>query len=223
LSLRAIARDAGISVSALYRYFTDRDDLLTDLLVRAFDAQADAVEAATAGASSPGQAIVEGMRAYRSWSLANPAEFGLAYGAPVPGYAAPGDATIRAGSRVGDHMFGLLEQAWDQGALDGAALSRREVRLTRGTAEQFQHLRQRRGYGGPMALTAAAMDAFLALHGFVAMEVFGQLRPVVPDAAPYFEEILAEQIERLGLGKIDARNASGRKRKGPGRRPLPLR
>lgn len=38
LSLRAVARELGMVSSALYRYFPSRDDLLTALIVDAFDA-----------------------------------------------------------------------------------------------------------------------------------------------------------------------------------------
>jgi AcrR family transcriptional regulator len=200
LSLRAIARDAGISVSALYRYFAHRDDLLTDLLVRAFDDQADTVEAAAREADAdPGAAVVAGLRAYRRWAVRHPAEFGLAYGAPVPGYSAPAERTIRAATRVGDLLNGLLLKAWEAGVLNRAAIRARAPRLGAATAAQLEALRVRRGYGGPPALTAVTMDAFITLHGFVLMEVFGQLRPVTPDAEPYFEEILAEQLRRLGI------------------------
>ena len=38
LSLRAVARDVGMVSSAVYRYFPSRDDLLTALIVEAYDA-----------------------------------------------------------------------------------------------------------------------------------------------------------------------------------------
>ena len=190
LSLRAVARDADIAVSALYRYFADRDALLTDLLVRAFDAHADAVEAA-------GEALPEALRAYRAWAVANPAEFGLAYGTPVPGYRAPADRTIRAGARIGDHLQGLLAREYERGAVAASAVEAREADLTPRTREQLEALRERRGYTGPVGLTALGIDLFVTLHGFVVMEVFGQLRPITPDAGPYFEEVLTAELAKL--------------------------
>src|SRR6195952_94357 len=38
LSLRAVARELGMVSAALYRYFPSRDDLLTTLIVDAYDA-----------------------------------------------------------------------------------------------------------------------------------------------------------------------------------------
>ena len=48
LSLRAVARELGMVSSAVYRYFPSRDELLTALIVDAYDAVGAAVEAADA-------------------------------------------------------------------------------------------------------------------------------------------------------------------------------
>src|SRR3954454_17124108 len=89
LSLRAVAREVGMAMSALYRYVPSRDDLLTELVVAGFSAQADAVEQALGEAGDTATAVGAGLWAYRTWSVEHPAEFGLLYGAPVPGYRAP--------------------------------------------------------------------------------------------------------------------------------------
>jgi len=49
LSLRAVARELGMVSSALYRYFPSRDELLTALIIDAYDALGDAAAAADAG------------------------------------------------------------------------------------------------------------------------------------------------------------------------------
>ncbi len=46
LSLRAVARDLGVVSSAVYRYVANRDELLTLLLVDAYNDLGDAVDAA---------------------------------------------------------------------------------------------------------------------------------------------------------------------------------
>jgi len=48
LSLRAIARELGASSSAVYRYVASRDELLTRLIVAAYDALGAAAETAEA-------------------------------------------------------------------------------------------------------------------------------------------------------------------------------
>ena len=46
LSLRSVARDLGMTSSAVYRYFPSRDDLLTALLVQVYDELGEHAEAA---------------------------------------------------------------------------------------------------------------------------------------------------------------------------------
>lgn len=46
LSLRAVARELGMASSALYRYFPSRDELLTALIVDAYDSVGESAEAA---------------------------------------------------------------------------------------------------------------------------------------------------------------------------------
>src|ERR1700744_1415209 len=53
LSLRAVARELGMVSSALYRYYPSRDELLTALIIDAYDAIGAAVEDAIAAAPGP--------------------------------------------------------------------------------------------------------------------------------------------------------------------------
>jgi AcrR family transcriptional regulator len=74
LSLRAIARELGMVSSALYRYVASRDELLTLLIVAAFNSLGDAVDQAHATVppndlAGRWQAIG---RALRDWALAHP-------------------------------------------------------------------------------------------------------------------------------------------------------
>src|SRR5256886_4912487 len=91
LSLRAIARDLGMASSALYRYFKSRDELLTRLIIDAYDALGAAAEVAEATVDRTDLAgrFAATCTAVRAWALAHPNEYALIYGSPVPGYAAP--------------------------------------------------------------------------------------------------------------------------------------
>ena len=53
LSLRAVAKELGMVSSALYRYYPSRDDLLTALIIDAYNALGAAAEHAIAGPSAP--------------------------------------------------------------------------------------------------------------------------------------------------------------------------
>jgi AcrR family transcriptional regulator len=201
LSLRAIARAAGMAPSAVYRYYPSRDDLVTDLLVRAFDSHADAIEAAAARhPDAPVAALRESFGAYRTWALANPAEFALAYTAPVPGYQAPPERTLGPGLRVGGHLLGLLRRCHDTGLVDPAVVHARQARLTPATLTQLTAAGPALGIGSiPVALLALGLDAMTRLHGFVSLEVFGQLRLTLPDSQAYFSELLDAELRHCGL------------------------
>ena len=101
LSLRAVAREVGMVSSAVYRYFASRDELLTALLVDAYDALGSEVEAAAADRRGGFEARwVRVAVAVRDWAVAHPHEYALLYGSPVPGYQAPGDTIPAAATRT---------------------------------------------------------------------------------------------------------------------------
>jgi AcrR family transcriptional regulator len=184
LSLRAVAREVGMAVSALYRYVPSRDDLLTELVVAGYTDQADAVERALHEAGDPVAAVGAGLWAYRTWGVEHPAEFGLLYGAPVPGYRAP-ERTIAAGARAGDLLAGAVTELRRAGQLDERAAEQRVRRLDRATRAEFARNARRRGYDLPEAVAALLFDGFVRLHGVTVMEVFGQLRPLTDRPEDY--------------------------------------
>ena len=74
LSLRAIARELGITAPAIYNYFPRRDDLVTALILDAFSAMGDAQSAALTGFQVGEHAArlkTLGI-AYRDWAVAHP-------------------------------------------------------------------------------------------------------------------------------------------------------
>lgn len=99
LSLRAIARDLDVVSSAVYRYFASRDDLLTALIVDAYDDLADDLEAAGGAVAEPRAAWTATAHALRAWARRQPHRFALVYGSTIPGYRAP-QATVEPAGRV---------------------------------------------------------------------------------------------------------------------------
>src|SRR4051812_23797463 len=70
LSLRAVARDLGMASSAVYRYFASRDELLTALIIDAYDAVGVAAEQAIEGVTGHTEKLVAVGLAVREWALA---------------------------------------------------------------------------------------------------------------------------------------------------------
>ncbi len=117
LSLRAVARDMGVTAPALYRYVDSRDDLLTEVITELYDELTSSLEAARdeLPADAIGPRLVAASWALRSWALAHPTEFGLLFGSPLPGYAVPSEGPLHeAGRRFGMVYAALFAQLWEQ-------------------------------------------------------------------------------------------------------------
>lgn len=200
LSLRAVARDVGMAVSALYRYFSSRDDLVTELLVDAYTAQAEAVEAAVAAAGAvPVAGLRAGLLAFRAWSIEHPVEYGLMYGDPLPGYQAPTDRLLGPGTRVGMLIYRLVDEADRAGGLDRAAATARQERLPAAHVEQLDRWRRCRVPDMTLPAVVATVDLWTRTQGLLTLEVFGQLRPVLPDPAGYYAAALDDALAAAGL------------------------
>lgn len=201
LSLRAVAREVGMVSSAIYRYFDNRDALLTALIIDAYDSLGAAVEAAEARvprSDLPGrwQAIAESVR---SWALDNPSLYALVYGSPVPGYAAPVD-TIGPATRVTRLLATLT-----QDARRGEGLAPEAGNQVRGlSAEAVEGLAPLVEFMGPGTTEDRAVAGLMAwtwLFGAVSFELFGQLTGAV--APERREAVFAAEAQRaagwLGL------------------------
>src|SRR5271168_1272071 len=118
LSLRAIARQLGMVSSGIYRYFKSRDELLTALIIDAYDALGAQVEAADAGCDREDFGGRWGACSHgaRDWARQHPHEYALIYGSPVPGYRAPEDTNTPA-SRVTQTLVAIIRDAAAAGAL----------------------------------------------------------------------------------------------------------
>lgn len=196
LSLRAVARDLGLSSSAVYRYVTSRDDLLTRLIMGAYDASGEVVESADAAsrrAGEPsGQRWLTVARALRTWALAHPHEWALVYGSPVPGYAAP-PATVPAAQRLVRVLVGVVAHAHAAGEL---ALPPRVLPVA--ASDEARAIREDLPPDRP-DLVERTMVLWSGLVGAVSFELFGHLVGGVRDPALFFDVASAAQAEVVGL------------------------
>ena len=79
ISLRQLARDVGVSPTAVYRHFPDKNALMRALAEAGIDQMAEWQRQAAAGAKQS-DAFASTGRAYIRWALANPALFRLTFG-----------------------------------------------------------------------------------------------------------------------------------------------
>ncbi|MFG3053339.1 TetR/AcrR family transcriptional regulator [Kitasatospora sp. NPDC048239] len=199
ITLRAIAREMGMTANAIYGYFATRDDLVTALVAEVYTALADAVDASWARTEhdAPQQRIRAWAHAFRAWALANPEGFRLVYGDPVPGYRAPeGGAAPDAARRVCVGIAALADAAWSgaEAAHGGGGFGWDDFDpgLLDKVRPAFPAL--------PPDGVALALRIWGHLHGLVALEVYGHLRTQTPSPDKLFRAELAELVRSLGLG-----------------------
>jgi AcrR family transcriptional regulator len=207
LSLRAVARELGMVSSALYRYYPSRDELLTALIIDAYDSLGAAAEAAVAGTGTgagagPGSVRERWRaccRAVRDWARQRPHEYALIYGSPVPGYQAP-EQTVASAIRFPLVIGGLLAEAWKTGqpAVPGQAAGPLPA-LPGQLAGQAETVAAAIAPGVPPAVMARALIAWTQLFGMVSFELFGQLVGSADPADDFFAFAVEQMADLVGL------------------------
>jgi AcrR family transcriptional regulator len=199
ISLRAIAREMGMTAGAIYSYFATRDDLVTTLIGDVYGAVVDAAEAARDAVpeSDPGGRIMAWAHAVREWAVANPEGFRLIYGDPVPGYRAPDDGPGKeAELRACTGLVGLVAAAWPS----AAALQPGGRAYTWDDFDPGLAGHVREGFPGlPPEALAVTLRTWGRMHGLVALEIYGHLRPLVHDPAAVYRDEMRDLIAALGL------------------------
>ncbi|WP_415971747.1 TetR/AcrR family transcriptional regulator [Rhodococcus sp. 077-4] len=170
LSLRAVARDLGVVSSAVYRYVSSRDELLTLLVVDAYTELGDAVEAAVDAAEGPKEQFLALGRTVRHWGLRDPARYALLFGSPVPGYHAPAEQTTGPGTRVITTLVAVLNSAWQTRRPDVETGPPELVSLH----GSFEEIRQEMGVDLPDELIALGVMVWASLFGAINFDVFDQ-------------------------------------------------
>ena len=196
LSVRAVARDLGMASSATYRYFRSRDELLTALIVGAYDELGQAVETADRGV---GREDLAGRwraacRAVRSWAVTHPHEYALIYGSPVPGYAAP-EVTVPAATRV---PLALLALAYDAQSA-GRPLGAPALPVPDAEVAALAGIRELTDYTIDDDRLVRCLVAWATLFGHISLELFGHMHRGILDYDAHFAHVVDTLAADLGL------------------------
>ncbi len=193
LSLRAVARDVGMVSSAVYRYFASRDELLTALIIEAYDSLGDHAEATIAASRgrAGAQRWVDAAMAIRAWALAHRNDYALIYGTPIPGYAAPDD-TVASGTRVSRALVSIVRDAGELEPIPGHPIAP-------SLSESFAALREELDLDVDDATTLAIVTAWSQLFGLLSFELFGQTRNFVSDDEALFRAATTRMAASIGL------------------------
>lgn len=190
ISLRAIARAMGMTAPAIYRYFPSLDALVADLTGDVYAELTAEIEAVRTPRLTTLDQLVEMARAFRRWSLAHPAEFGLLFGNPVPGVVLFEEDCLspdHPGARFGAPFLEAFASLYASRDVTGRGL----------TEAQFAPFTAASGVALPPPVVHAYLAAWARLYGLVALEVFGHMRWAMHDTSALFEVELAAFVDEL--------------------------
>ena len=176
LSLRAIARELGLSAPSIYNHYADRDALVTALIRDAYASLGDYQLVARDLIpihDMHGRLWATGV-AYRDWALAMPQRYQLIFGTPIPGYQAPPEMLVVAGRSL-SALVSVVDQLHKAGCLRTEALPSVMPEAVPVFAMWQQHTR---AYD-PVALTTAIL-IWGRVHGLVSLEIARSVPPFGP-------------------------------------------
>ena len=204
VSLRAIARQMGMTAPALYRYFDSHEKLIKHVIADIFTELTEDLHAAieSAGAGRNGDLTAKVMAAcweFRRWSLDHKREFGMLFGTPIPGVDVEKDEiTAECGSQFGATFLVLILELWRKSPFPVPP----DDAIDTGLRDQLVRYRDglgSLGTGLPLGLLLIFLRCWTRLYGTLSLEVFGHLGFALDDAEPMFEIMLADTAPLLGL------------------------
>ena len=208
VSLRAIARDMGMTAPGLYRYFSSHEELLRHVCASIFtELSGDihrAIQAAAASADgAPEQErarltlkMAAACREFRRWALNHKEEFGLLFGVPLPGLNdGRYDIADECALAFAGTFFALFLELWSKARFPVPAAADIDPVLR----EELSRYRDALGSDIPVGAVLTFLRCWTVLYGAVSMEVFGHMSFALEDAAPMFEFTLGDLAALVGL------------------------
>jgi AcrR family transcriptional regulator len=198
ISLRAIAREMGMTTSALYRYYRSLDALVVALRGELFEELGRVTYAALdeVPEDDPILRVTAMARAFRRWGLEHRQEFGLMLGPPLAGTAGEPGTPDDAVACIGAAFLRELAELWRRGKLVVPSVDpiagHLVPSLNRYLAESADL---------EPAVVFAFLSAWTKLYGIIAMEIFGHMTWAVTDTEEFFEAELAEFTRWLVGGR----------------------
>jgi len=209
VSLRAIAREMGMTAPGLYRYFGSYEELVRHLCAGIFTELGADIHRAIEAAASPPDAerpddphvkltvkMVAACREFRRWALTHKDEFALVFGVPLPGLDdGRYDIADECALAFAGTFFTLFLELWHKVPFGVPA----DEQIDPGLRDQLSRYRDTLGTSIPLGAVITFLRCWTVLYGAVAMEVFGHLRFALEDPAPMFEITLGDLAALVGL------------------------
>jgi AcrR family transcriptional regulator len=198
LSVRAIARQMGMTGPALYHYYASLNDLITALIQDAFTQLADTLESAAAdpALTTSAQRLTAVANANRQWALAHPIDYQLLYGNPIPNYVQPTDTTYPPARRSFLVTAGIFTEALESGEID---LPVQYHDLPPALEQSLLDLTKVEGHDLPLPALYLTATAWAKIHGHIMLELFNLIQPVIPDVDVFFQYETKHFLQQIGL------------------------
>jgi AcrR family transcriptional regulator len=194
VTLRAVARELGLTAPALYRYAPNHQELVRMVAI-AIDTEVGVRVAAAAArqpADDPAARLIAGCVEFRQWALANRKEFALVFTNVDVECIKEHDASS------GLVFAGLLLELWETRRFPVPALADLDPAL----ADILRNPDAPVDPGTPAGLeglTWLLIQGWSRLYGTVTLEVFGHVDARVVEEAHLFKAMIEDQAEPLGL------------------------
>ncbi|MGX1955883.1 TetR/AcrR family transcriptional regulator [Streptomyces anulatus] len=157
LSLRAVARRAGVSATAPYRHFADREALVSAVAAQGYGELAGHLAEARPAPSTPDE-LAEVAVAYVRFALDHPALFRAMFAEPCD---PTGEERVAATAAIPEYVRGIVRATFP--GVDADALSTTVWALVHGLA--FLHLDGKLDSSTPGTVAAQVESAVHALFG----------------------------------------------------------
>ncbi|WP_405136913.1 TetR/AcrR family transcriptional regulator [Nocardia sp. NBC_01388] len=206
ITLRAIARELGVTAPALYRYYESRDQLVAAVRTDVCGDLAADLEAAVAGLpDDAGVRFFAVCRGFRSWSLAHAREFTLVFASPT--VAGIGSAMQQFGEPVGRLFLGAAGRLLTEYEIVTPAtelippelrddLVRFQTDLLRVLAESGQKFPAEKL---DLGVSYVMIQFWARLYGHVTLEVFGNYPIPITHPDVLFDATLVDIGRSIGM------------------------
>jgi AcrR family transcriptional regulator len=197
VTLRAISREMGMTAPALYRYYDSLDALMEALSIALYDECTAHLEASIAEVTPDdiGHRLAISARAFRTWSIAHPAEFTLMFASTAKTDLASCPLQ-EAGWRFASVFLRLFVDLWLRAPFPVTP----DEQLAPALVTQFTAFVEKSGAPLPAGAVFAFTSCWIRLYGMVALEVFGHLYLTLEgEGEAMFEAELAIVAAQLGL------------------------
>lgn len=199
VTLRAIAREMGMTAPALYRYFPSHSELLRHMVGTLFGELTAML--ITEIHAVPQQDMYIKFRTaavtFRRWALEHKREYALLFGTPFPGLedVLADDFAAECGRQFGLTFLRLFEELWSKNPFPVIP----EEEMDPGLREQLTRYREAVGATLPLGCMQFFLQCWVRLQGSVSLEVFGHLDFALDDPEPLFRIMLDEVAARMCL------------------------